>query len=831
MSELKTSKTATPTAESKENSEFSDLPNSKDSSGVSTATQEAMPASPQASAPVLPPVNDAIDTRERKKRRRELIGILILAVCFILLTLTEFRLSQLSSTLPFVNSIFFFGLLNLNIVLLLALVWLVLRNVGKLVIERRRKVMGARLKTKLVISFLAFSIIPTLMLFIISAMYINSSFDKWFSLKIQNTLQASLEITRTYYRNTDQTAMHFAEHIAESLGKRLQTQSRGIDVYLTDQMELLALDAIEYYSDPLDDRVLAQRAPVNELTMAYPRLSLDLLDKAFTGEKVSVIQHIGSGDLIRCLVPIHWGGLKSGAILGVLTVNSYIPVSLVNKVDEIASVFDDYKDTNPLKYPMKTTYLVILVMITLVIIVVAIWIGLYMARELTVPVERLVYGAQAVGAGNLDIAISSSGNDEITVLVESFNKMTRDLRDNRARLIQAGADLEKRRLQLEAVLANIGTGVIALDSNGEITTWNSSAAKLLQITSEMALGKRYQDVLLGESAPLKLAIERAKDFSKEFAGHDNRTPREGRTESVGLSASDVMQWNFRDGDHVRTLAAMVTPVKDSGDASRAWGMVLVIDDMTHLIKGQREMAWREVARRIAHEIKNPLTPIKLSAQRLQRRLGDYRGKDGALLKECTDTIIQHTDELKEMVNEFSDFARFPESNPAPHDLNVALKEVVSLYEQAHSDIVLRFSSEPKMPIFEFDRDQIKRVLINLLDNGVAALKGRAEGAKSIQISTHYNEQLQIAVLEVEDNGPGMSEEVKNRVFEPYFSTKSEGTGLGLAIAKRIVNDHDGFIRVHSVPGEGTRFLIELPTAPRTATEGGTDGVRRFEKGV
>jgi two-component system nitrogen regulation sensor histidine kinase NtrY len=263
---------------------------------------------------------------------------------------------------------------------------------------------------------------------------------------------------------------------------------------------------------------------------------------------------------------------------------------------------------------------------------------------------------------------------------------------------------------------------------------------------------------------------------------------------------------------------MVTPLRDSSHSPHSWGLVLVIDDMTHMIKGQREMAWREVARRIAHEIKNPLTPIKLSAQRLQRRLGDYRGRDGALLKECTDTIIQHTDELKEMVNEFSNFARFPESNPAPHDLNSALREVVSLFEQAHSDIHFKVSSESKLPIFDFDRDQIKRVIINLLDNAVAALKGvtGTYKAKQISLATHYNGQLQIAVLEIEDNGPGMTEDVKNRVFEPYFSTKAEGTGLGLAIVKRIVNDHDGFIRVHSVPGEGTRFLIELPTAPRRA---------------
>lgn len=248
---------------------------------------------------------------------------------------------------------------------------------------------------------------------------------------------------------------------------------------------------------------------------------------------------------------------------------------------------------------------------------------------------------------------------------------------------------------------------------------------------------------------------------------------------------------------------------------------MVIDDMTHLIKGQREMAWREVARRIAHEIKNPLTPIKLSAQRLQRRFGEYRGREGALLKECTDTIIKHTDELKEMVNEFSNFARFPEVSPAPHDLNQALNEVVVLYQQAHLDIQIKSKLENKMPVFEFDRDQIKRVMINLFDNAVAALNSGSPGRpKRITIASHFNDQLQMAVIEVEDNGTGMTEEVKARVFEPYFSTKAGGTGLGLAIVKRIVNDHDGFIRVRSTSGEGTQFIIELPTRVRQGLEKG-----------
>lgn len=556
-----------------------------------------------------------LDKREQRKRKREGVLIILLTILLVILTIAEFKLTTLSSTLPFVTSIFFFGLLNINIIILIGLVWLVFRNIGKLFIERRRKILGSSLKTKLVISFFAFSIIPTLVLFIISATYINSSFDKWFSLKIQNTIEASLEITTIYYRNTEQTAMHFVEHISNSIGKRLtagdlteeknllRTAPAWVKDYLGSQRDLLALDAVEFYPDALSERVITQRPAMIELTGTYPRLSLDLLDRAFAGERFSVMQHIGTGDLIRCLIPVRANSPKRH-VVGVLAVDAYIPVSLVNKVDEIASVFDDYKTkTNPLKYPMKTTYFVILIMITLVILFVAIWVGLYMARELTVPVERLVHVAQAVGAGNLDVAITASGHDEIAVLVQSFNKMIHDLRENRYRLIQAGSDLEKRRLELEAVLANIGTGVIAIDRSGEITIFNQAVSQLLGIPAEKALNRRYVEVLTGGNSELLELINRAFQTSMQ------------------KGAPETSQWNYRIGNQMKALAAVATSLQQEG---ASWGLVVVIDDMTHLIKAQREMAWREVARRIAHEIKNPLTPIKLSAQRLQRRFKDYR---------------------------------------------------------------------------------------------------------------------------------------------------------------------------------------------------------------
>ncbi|MGK5084818.1 ATP-binding protein [Bdellovibrionota bacterium FG-1] len=781
-----------------------------------------MTESGQLMTPLAPP---PLDSRERRKRKREWVAIVLLAALFVALTIAEFKLTKVSSTLPFLTSIFFFGLLNFNIIILIALVWLVLRNLGKLFIERRRRILGARLKSKLVLAFVAFSITPTLVLFVISAMYINSSFDRWFSVKIQNTLQTSLEITRIYYLSTDHAAMHFSELLASSIGRRMTFPENSderslahatpswIDEFLRGQRELLALDAVEFYPDPLGERVLAQRPLTHEFTASFPRLSLDLLDKAFSGTHFPVMEHVGTGDLIRALVPVHAGGGGNNPVVGIVVVSSYIPVGLVNKVEEIAGAVDEYnKDINPLKSPMKTTYLVILIMITLVIIFVAIWMGLYMARELTGPVERLVFGAQAVGAGNLDVTIPAYGHDEIATLVQSFNKMTMDLRDNRARLIQAGADLEKRRRQLEAVLANISTGVISIDSSGIITTFNFAASRLLEIAPADAIGHKYVEILKGEAAVLYEIIDRA------FSG----------TATSPAPGVESFQWNFRGtSETVRALAAVATPLQES---ETDWGVVVVIDDMTHLIKGQREMAWREVARRIAHEIKNPLTPIKLSAQRLQRRLGSGNLRTAEsleLLRECTDTIIKHTDELKEMVNEFSNFARFPEANPVPHDLNAAMTEVIKLFQQGHQNIDFKVALEPKLPIFEFDRDQLKRVVINLLDNAIAALTTMPAGkSRRIQVATHYHDLLQIAVIEVGDNGPGMTDDVKGRVFEPYFSTKKEGTGLGLAIVKRIINDHDGFIRVHSAPDEGTKFIIELPTSTRMGEER-----RRTRKGI
>lgn len=714
----------------------------------------------------------------------------------ILLSNVALKLAKLSSTLPFVNSIFFFGIINLNLILLAVLVFLIFRNLSKLFLERRRGLLGAKLKSKLVVSFLSLSIIPTVVLFLISSLYINSTFDKWFSIKVGNTLQASLEITDAYYKNTQRTALHFAERIREELAAQKGLLDRGEKKGFVRQLATLrskyALDAVEVYWHPLDPRILVLRGDLN--SEIFPRLPIESVQTALDGGEAALVQHVGSGDVLRSVIPLR-DSRSSRMVIGALAVSYHLPVSLVNKVDEISSTFADFKEVNPLKYPVKTIYFVILILITLLVIFAAIWVGLYLARQMTMPLERLAHAVEEVGSGNLDVELKNIGNDEIATVSMAFNQMTADLKENRDRLQSAygtlrstNEELEEKRRYLEAILSNVSAGVCSVSADSSVTTINKSAANLLGVRSEEAVGKGLEQILVGHLSELWQSIQQV------LSG--------GGKETI----FKYLNVTNRDGKPL-SLLITITPLYDS--ENKYLGLVLVLDDISHLIKAQREVAWREVARRIAHEIKNPLTPIKLSAQRLQKR---YLGRldENEVFQECTDTIIRQVDELKEMVNEFSQFARLPAANPVPNDLNAAIMEVLGLFRQAHKDMIFESQLDQSLPVFPFDRDQMKRVLINLCDNAVAVLKDRT-GAK-LRVRTEYKPESGIAHLEVADNGSGIPDEVLPLLFEPYFSTKKDGTGLGLAIAKRIVNDHDGYIRASSRRDSEftTIFTIELP---------------------
>jgi two-component system nitrogen regulation sensor histidine kinase NtrY len=366
--------------------------------------------------------------------------------------------------------------------------------------------------------------------------------------------------------------------------------------------------------------------------------------------------------------------------------------------------------------------------------------------------------------------------DEIGMLVQSFNQMTGDLQVSRS-------ELEQRKKYMEIVLKNVAAGVISIDEKGKVSTINTSAEQMLEIKGEAVLEKDFSEVLPREYVG---QVERLLDELKS-----SRKDSIERQVIVNLEGKSL------------SLLINLTTLKD--EEGKSLGVVAVFDDLTQLIKAQRMAAWREVARRIAHEIKNPLTPIQLSAQRLRKRYLEKLQPDGAVFDECTRTIVKQVEELKGMVNEFSNFARMPASQPTPNHLNEIIEETLALFQGFQKQVRFEFNPDD-LPVLNVDRDQMKRVMINLIKNSLAAM----ENGGRIRIQTSYNPQLQTVRLEVSDDGCGIPDEDKERLFEPYFSTKKTGTGLGLAIVNAIISDHRGYIRVRDNKPRGTTFLIELP---------------------
>ena len=377
------------------------------------------------------------------------------------------------------------------------------------------------------------------------------------------------------------------------------------------------------------------------------------------------------------------------------------------------------------------------------------------------------------------------------VLVDSYNSMIEDLKTSGAKveetqqtLRQTNVELEQRRRYMEILLRNVGAGVLSMDREGTITTINRFLEQLFSVRAHDCQEHHYRDLFRAETMrPIR-----------EFIDEVNETRLKNMERQIHVTL----------GQEPKTLRVRTSVLEDE---EGAWmGMVVVFEDHSELLRAQRVAAWREVARRIAHEIKNPLTPIQLSAQRLQKRYGDRFDQDGKVFEDCTNTIIRQVEEMKKLVSEFSQFARMPASRPHLTDLNKLVDQVLSFYRQAHRSLSFVFESAPELPPLMLDPDQMRRVLNNLLDNAVDASKDSG----TITIATRLETFLRIAVLEIADKGTGIPREMRDRIFDPYASTKKGGTGLGLVIVKTIVSDHNGYIRVRENAPHGTRFFLEFP---------------------
>ncbi len=732
---------------------------------------------------------------EQKRRRRELYIILAVVPVILLLTYVESHISLISGDVPIPTNIFILGLINLNIILLVLLIFLVVRNTVKLFIERKKKAAGSKLMTKLITAFVAFTIIPTFLLFFVVIGFINRSIDGWFGIKIEDSLKESLELAQNFYKDMTDRVVTGARATAVAAAREgFRPENDRIRTYLDLKIENDDFSTIEVFSSDGRRIYYAISGRVNKNMV--PDVDPAHVERALKGTAGSFIDNTGTGDVVRGTAPIPSPAGKDKAA-GAVIVSYYVPKSLMGKMNEISAAFNGYRQLKLLKNPVKASYFSILLIITALIVFFSIWIGRYIAKQITVPIQELAEGTHAVASGNLDYRINVESDDEVGLLVKSFNRMTEDLAAGKTKLESANLDLrstnselDQRRRYIEIVLGNVPAGVVSIDRGGKIVSMNRVAAELLGAEEGVALGKNYKEVLRQSDS------EMIREMIREML-------------EMGIETME-RQMRVAVRDKVMTVLVNLNALKDeNGDYI---GMVAVLDDLTHLLKTQRMFAWKEVAKRIAHEIKNPLTPIKLSAQRLRKKYLAKFPEGDLVFDECTMTIIKQVDELKTLVNEFSSFARMPASNPSPNDLNEIVNETVTLYRAGHRNIRFETALDPRLPVVDLDRDQIKRVLINLIDNAVSSIED--EGL--VRLETLYLDELHLARLEVIDNGAGITFEAKQRLFEPYFSTKKTGTGLGLAIVSNIVADHNGYIRVKDNQPRGTRFTMEFPVKAVTA---------------
>ncbi len=734
-------------------------------------------------------------TAEQRKQKKKLTRIIIL-ICLCLIPLFVWFQSALFDnevSLPVNSNILIFVLINVNVILVLLVLFLVLRNLAELFFERKQNLLGTKLKTKLVVSFISLSLIPTILLFFVALQFVSTSMDYWFNLNVENSLQESLKLAQSLLRDTEEEVETMGDAISLRLKEKIITTQdsealRSTLQSILDFDSLRGPDSLSIITDKNTQQITVQSPSLRSLKL--PKIPIDILQSVKkTSQSRTVIQEMGMGDLVRSINLTQLGEHEAEDV--------YVITSLLVKNERLSRMklisqgIEGYRQLKHLKEPFKFWLFIVLLIVTLLIIFAAIWFGFYISKGITEPVDKLADATRRVAEGDLEFAIEGSSDDEIGLLVDSFNQMTLNLNISNKKLAEtltalheSSQESEQRRKYTEILLQNVSAGVISMDNEWKITTINHFAENLLNIDPTHYLNKRFQDTLIPEHA-------------KIISGFIDELTITGKTAVEQYLRLNVLQKNY-------SLLINFTRLED--DDNNPLGFVLVFDDLTKIENMQRMAAWREVAKRIAHEIKNPLTPIQLSAQRLRRRYPDILNEEDMVFDQCTATIINQVDELKRLVSEFSQFARMPKVQKSPANLTKLAQDTLFLYREAHKHIDFYCNEQIPLPIFSFDSEQIKRCLINLLDNAVAVLPN---GGK-IQIELTLDDSEESAFIRVIDNGPGTSKEDKLKLFEPYFSTKKTGTGLGLAIVSTIISDHNGYIRVQDNTPHGSIFIIELP---------------------
>ncbi len=723
---------------------------------------------------------------QRKKKAKIRKSIYIILASIIALTTLEVFVQHQRVQTPIASNILVFSLLNIILILLGILVLLLLRNLIKLYFEKRSEKIGTKFQTKLVTAFITLTLLPSVLLFLVASKLFNYSIDNWFNLQVETTLSDSMEVARSYYSKNAQKALFFAKQTTYRVERALKENNHSkVAKIIRKKIAEYGVDGIKVFDS--NGTLIAEKWNKKfPKEIEVPILS-DSLARGLKGESFYEMIIRKKRNFIFGVSPVK----DKEFVIGVIVILDYLPERLVSRIEKIRTNFEEYMQHKMLKTPMKAGFTITFFMITLLILFAATWFGFYLAKGITVPIQELALATKEIAKGRLDFKIDMKANDEIGILVGSFNQMTDDLnRSNkelesrRDDLKKTNIELEKRRNYIETILENIGAGVISIDKQGKVNMINNAASTILKLDERAVYEMNYKDVF-------ELShLESVRKLIRKMVQKDAETLEE----QINLSVSGQLL----------TFLVNIAVLRDGN--KKYLGTIVVFEDLTELIKTQKVAAWREVARGIAHEIKNPLTPIQLNTQRLRKKFKEKSADFNDIFDNCTRTIINEVDDLKELVNAFSRFAQMPEANLRMDDLHKNIMEVIQLYQGAQKNLFFEKKMDKKLGKIRMDREQIKRVFINLIDNAVSAMNGSGR----ISIKTQLDEAAKRVKVEVTDNGEGISPKNRDKLFMPYFTTKKKGTGLGLAIASRIIADHSGSITLKSSKVGETTFLIDLP---------------------
>jgi len=647
----------------------------------------------------------------------------------------------------------FWAISTLIFLLMVTLGFMLVRIGVKLYIERRSNREGSRIKTKLVLGALALSFMPVLVMVLFNYYVLNRTLEKWFMRPVEKERVALVKIARVL---TDEVRAR-AEAQAALLASRPETLS-----------------------------LLTERTPATGVLEGFCR-----------AENVAAAEIVSTSETVaeRCGDP---GALRSSdknaiivsrlvkagdATVGRVVLVPRIPLDLAQQRAAIESYNSEYARLAGSRQNVRNSSLLLLALITLFVLFVATWIALFLARQISVPIAALLHAAREVGEGNLSHRVQVPAIDELAGLVRGFNEMTRELESN-------SRELDARRRFTEAILESIPTGVISVSSDGRIQRVNR-ALKQIFPDEQLTHATRLEDLFSREdTAEIRYLMKRARRTGMASRQMELRSERQTRHLSITVSALE---------ERVRS------------------GFVIVLEDTSDLLRAQKAAAWNEVARRVAHEIRNPLTPIALSAERIARQLERAAAPPDVvrIVKDCTDTIANEVESVKNLVNEFSQFARFPAAQPVRCDLNEVVESALAVFTGRLDGIELRADLTVGLPAVNVDKEQFKRVIVNLVDNAAEAMQDSP--VKRIWIATRAG-VAETVELTVSDTGCGVTAEDKEKLFLPYFSTKGRGTGLGLAIANHILSEHNAHIRAEDNLPAGTRFILEIPAALNTSEE-------------